>query len=210
MVATDRSESAGRAVDWAADMAGRFGAELVLLQVLVPEHTPGTEAGAAEATRASFAAQDLTSLAASIAGDRGRATVVVDTDPARAIVEAAEREDVDVLVVGNVGMSGRKEFLLGNVPNRVSHNARCTVIIVNTALLDGDGRARVIPSRIESRAEAEEVQVEGHLLGRATEIAGIMAKTGLRELFGRSRAGDEDSTRVRAKRLRGALEELGP
>src|SRR3989442_3440280 len=51
MVATDRSQSATRAVDWAADMASRFGAELHLLQVLVPEHTPGTEAGAAKATR---------------------------------------------------------------------------------------------------------------------------------------------------------------
>ena len=38
-----------------------------------------------------------------------------------------------MLVVGNVGMSGRREFLLGNIPNRVSHNARCTVVIVNTA-----------------------------------------------------------------------------
>ena len=37
-----------------------------------------------------------------------------------------------MLVVGNLGMSGRREFLLGNVPNRVSHNARCTVVIVNT------------------------------------------------------------------------------
>ena len=40
--------------------------------------------------------------------------------------------DVDVVVVGNVGMSGRKEFLLGNVPNRVSHNSHRTVVIVNT------------------------------------------------------------------------------
>jgi nucleotide-binding universal stress UspA family protein len=30
-------------------------------------------------------------------------------------------------------MSGRREFLLGNVPNRVSHNSRWTVVIVNTA-----------------------------------------------------------------------------
>src|SRR6266545_2894899 len=210
LVATDRSESANRAVQWAASMAERYEAELLLLQVLVPQSRAGTEAGAAEATRAGFAADDLTQFAARVAGPRGRARVVVDEDPARAIVEAAEDAEVDVVVVGNVGMSGRKEFLLGNVPNRVSHNARCTVIIVNTALLDGDGRARVIPSRIESRAEAEEGQVEGHLIGRATEIAAIMAKTGLRELFGRSRTGDEDSTRVRARRLRTALEELGP
>src|SRR2546425_1641889 len=77
MVATDRSESAGRAVDWAADMAQRFGAQLLLLQVLVPEHTPGTEAGAAEATRASYAAQDLAKVAGTLAGPRGEAKVVV-------------------------------------------------------------------------------------------------------------------------------------
>ena len=57
--------------------------------------------------------------------------MVVDDDPSAAIVDAADEERADVVVVGNVGMSGRKEFLLGNVPNRVSHNARCTVVIVN-------------------------------------------------------------------------------
>ena len=42
-----------------------------------------------------------------------------------------------VIVVGSVGMSGRKEFLLENVPNRVSHNAHCTVVIVQTHLDGG-------------------------------------------------------------------------
>ena len=133
LVATDRSDSASRAVDWAASMAERFGAELLLLQVVVPQSEPGTEAGAAEATRAGYAARDLATYAQSLAGPRGKARVVVDADPARAIVHAAEEDDVDVVVVGNVGMAGRKEFLLGNVPNRVSHNSRCTVVIVNTA-----------------------------------------------------------------------------
>ena len=59
-------------------------------------------------------------------------TVVVGEDPAKAIIDAAETENVDIVVVGNVGMSGRKEFLLGNVPNRVSHGTRRTVVIVNT------------------------------------------------------------------------------
>ena len=53
-------------------------------------------------------------------------------DPAEAIVNAARREHTDVIVVGSVGMSGRREFLLRNVPNRVSHNAPCTVVIVQT------------------------------------------------------------------------------
>jgi ubiquinone biosynthesis protein len=206
MVATDRSESAGRAVDWAAAMADRYGAELLLLQVVVPQTAPGTQAGAAEATRAGSAAEELARLAQDIAGSRGKSRVVVDDDPARAIVRAAEQDAVDVVVVGNVGMAGRREFLLGNVPNRVSHNARCTVIIVNTAAGDG----QVPPASLLREREAEDEPVEGRLLGRATTIGRIMAKHGLRELFSRSKPDDDASTRTRARRFRSALEELGP
>jgi ubiquinone biosynthesis protein len=205
MVATDRSASASRAVDWAADMAERFDAELHLLQVLVPEHAPGTEAGAAEATRASFAAEELTEIARRIAGPRGKAHVIVDTDPSRGIVRAADEADVDVLIVGNVGMSGRREFLLGNVPNRVSHNARCTVIIVNTA-----GDQVMATNYITRGEEPEEMVVEGQLLGRAADIGKVMTKLGLRELFARGGKDDQESTRTRARRFRQALEELGP
>jgi ubiquinone biosynthesis protein len=210
MVATDLSDSATRAVDWAADLADRFGAELLLLQVLVPENRPGTEAGAAEATRAGFAAQELAELAGKIAGARGKARVVVDEDAARGIIRATEDESVDVLVVGNVGMRGRKEFLLGNVPNRVSHNARCTVIIVNTAEPSGDGSVLASPTML-LRGKREGESVAGQLLGRATTIGTIMSKHGLRELFrARSREPDEDSMRSRARTFRTALEELGP
>ncbi len=133
MVATDRSQSADFTVAWAADMAERYDAELVVIQVIVPENPVATQAGAAETTRAAYATEDLKLLAQEMAGGRGRAKVTVAENASDAIVAAAEEEEVDVLVVGNVGMSGRKEFLLGNVPNRVSHNARCTVVIVNSA-----------------------------------------------------------------------------
>jgi nucleotide-binding universal stress UspA family protein len=128
LVATDRSVTAERAVRFAAEMASRYEAELLVLQVIVPS----SEAGATQATQASWAAKDLELYAQELAGDRGRARVLVDDDPSAAIVEAADEEQADVVVVGNAGMSGRKEFLLGNVPNRVSHNARCTVVIVNS------------------------------------------------------------------------------
>ena len=86
----------------------------------------------AESTRASGASNELARLAQQLAGPRGRAQVVVDADPSMAIVSAAEDDGYRRPGGRNLGMSGRKEFLLGNVPNRVSHNARCTVIIVNT------------------------------------------------------------------------------
>jgi ubiquinone biosynthesis protein len=122
LVATDRSETAEHAESWAAEMANRYEAELVLVRVVVPPDHPS-----------SAMTEELVRQARELAGERGKGTVVVGEDPGKAIVEAAESEDVDVVVVGNVGMSGRKEFLLGNVPNRVSHGTRRTVVIVNTA-----------------------------------------------------------------------------
>ena len=116
LVATDRSESADRAVRWAAEMAERYEAELLVLQVV-------TEGAAAKLP-------ELTQFAETLGA---RARIETGEDPSAAIVRAAREEKVDVLVVGNVGMSGRREFLLGNVPNRVSHNAPCTVVIVDTS-----------------------------------------------------------------------------
>ena len=213
MVATDRSETADRAVRWAANMAARYGSQLLVLQVILVEHPAVSQAGQAESTRASAAAAELSDYARELAGDRGIARVVLHEDPASAILEVAEESRVDVLVVGNAGMSGRKEFLLGNVPNRISHNARCTVIIVNTANLDRDGKERrsasrtVRGGRLGRSAEHDE---EPRLLGRAIDIAGVMARYGIKELFGRSDRDDGEGRRASARRLRGALEELGP
>ena len=121
LVATDRSETAERAVRFATEMAERYDAELLVLRVLLSD----------DGTRAE-AARELAEYAERLAGELGRSAVVLGEDPAEAIVEAAKREKADVLVVGSVGMSGRREFLLRNVPNRVSHNAPCTVVIVQT------------------------------------------------------------------------------
>jgi ubiquinone biosynthesis protein len=215
MVATDRSETADRAVKWAAALANRYEAELLLLQVILPSNPGSTEGGQAEATRASFASETLKQFATELAGPRGRARVVMDDDPARAILRVAEEDAVDTLVVGNAGMSGRKEFLLGNVPNRISHNARCTVIIVNTSLLDSDGKQRgtaampgtAYAGRLTPTAEEE---VEPRLMGRATRIASVMAKHGLKELFTRSDPDTQANRRRQAERIRSAMEELGP
>ena len=58
--------------------------------------------------------------ARALAGTRGHARVIVAEDPAIAIVRASAEDSIDVLIIGDVGMSERKEFLLGNVPNRIT------------------------------------------------------------------------------------------
>jgi nucleotide-binding universal stress UspA family protein len=53
-------------------------------------------------------------------------------DPADAILDVAEERCSDLIVVGNKGMTGAKRFLLGSVPNKVSHHAPCSVLIIRT------------------------------------------------------------------------------
>ena len=59
-------------------------------------------------------------------------TVMREGEPADAIVDVAEEEKVGLIIVGNRGMTGAKRFLLGSVPNNVSHHAPCSVLIVHT------------------------------------------------------------------------------
>jgi nucleotide-binding universal stress UspA family protein len=201
LVATDRSASADRAVRYAADLSSRFDAELLVLQVVVPEMLPEAETDAEESARAQHAGEELKAFTREVAGDRGRPRVVVDPDPAAAICRLAREEGADAIVVGNVGMAGRKQFLLGNVSNRISHNAPCTVIIANTAAPE-DRAPR------ESREEREARESEPHLIPRAARIGKVLARSGIRDLLRPSE--DEVDVHEQARKLRKALEELGP
>jgi ubiquinone biosynthesis protein len=196
LVATDQSETATRAVAWAAEMSGRYAAELLVLQVIPPEHLTGPDADRS----AQAAADKLAALTRDVCRDRGRPLVVYDSDPAEAIVRACEDERVDLVVVGNLGMRDRTEFLLGSVPNRVSHNARCSVVIVNTAITEAPRTPR------QQTEPGEAATTEGQLLGRAAHVAQVFGKYGLGEVLHRR----QDDTFARARRFRDALEELGP
>lgn len=57
----------------------------------------------------------------------------VEGDAAEALLSIAEEEGIDLVAVGSVGMSGTKRFMLGNVPNRISHHATTDVLILKTA-----------------------------------------------------------------------------
>ncbi len=198
LVAADGAEPTRRAVAWAADMAERYAAELLVVRVIAPEHVVGAGAQAAATAEAELAA-----LVRSVGATRAVSRVLYEADPSSTILRIAESESVDLVVVGSVGMGGRREFLLGNVPNRISHNARCTVVIVNSA-----DAGTAAPPAGESTDGVHE-PVPGELLGRAAQVVRVMGQLAAKELFGRSGAG-EDRIVARAKRFRDALERLGP
>ncbi len=58
-------------------------------------------------------------------------THTVTGDPADALLEIADKQNADLIVVGNRGMHGVGR-VLGSVPNKVSHRAGCNVLIVAT------------------------------------------------------------------------------
>jgi nucleotide-binding universal stress UspA family protein len=57
------------------------------------------------------------------------ASTCSEGDPGDVLVDLAERNDADVLVIGNRGMQRR---VLGSVPNTVTHKAKCSVFVVKT------------------------------------------------------------------------------
>ena len=81
LVATDRSDTADRAVQWAAEMAKRYDSELLLLQVL----DDASDDACSEAT------SGLAKLSDRLAAPRIRTQVVVDSDPSRAIAKGVSQ-----------------------------------------------------------------------------------------------------------------------
>lgn len=143
VVGTDGSETAALAVGQAAELAKAFGAELLIVTAFAPQ--PTTDRSVDEVPEEikwqitdSAVAEEHAVKAAEIAGTFGLQRSKVRAlsekgDPAEALVRVAEERGGDLIVVGSKGMSSASRFLLGSVPNKVSHHAPCDVVIVHTA-----------------------------------------------------------------------------
>jgi len=63
-------------------------------------------------------------------GVRATKTVMGDGDPARLILEHADKEGANLIVMGCRGLSDLKGLLMGSVSHKVSHLATCTCVTV--------------------------------------------------------------------------------
>lgn len=135
-VGTDGSDTAREAVRMAADLAGRFGAELVLVSAFTdPDRTPVDRRASGPELQWAFSPSarlremlSRTEEELRLDGIRCR-TLVDEGDPGDVLVQLATDCGADVLVIGNKGMHRR---VLGSVPNTITHQAPCTVLVVKT------------------------------------------------------------------------------
>jgi nucleotide-binding universal stress UspA family protein len=141
VVGTDGSETAGEAVSQAIDLAKLSGATLSIVSAYAPvskKRSAGEQLEAPADVQYELGPREDINLvldsAAATAKKEGieAQTHPVEGDPAEAILTVAEQTKADLIVVGNKGMAGARRFLLGSVPNKVSHHAPCSVIIVRT------------------------------------------------------------------------------
>lgn len=115
---TDFSETAEIATQRAAYLAETLGAELTVVH----------------------AGSDPHGLLEKVADRVGAETIAIPGDPSEVLLTTVEKTKADLLVVGSVGMSGARRFLLGNVPNKVSHHASTDLLIVKTDAPDSSAR----------------------------------------------------------------------
>jgi nucleotide-binding universal stress UspA family protein len=141
VVGTDGSETAEQAVRQAVELAKPLKATLHIVTGFLPV-TP--ERVARQAAKVPQDMQwtvnprdEIDAILADAAEIAKEAKLKVETyarqgDPADALLDVAEERGADLIVVGNKGMTGAKRFLLGSVPNKVSHHAPCSVLIIRT------------------------------------------------------------------------------
>ena len=137
-VGTDGSDTAAKAVEFALDLAGRYEAKIVFLSAYKPVSEDRLKREARDAPEdvqwQINPAEDVEPAlrdAEDEARERGLETTseAKEGDASKVLVELADKHNADVLVIGNKGM---KRKVLGSVPNTVSHNAGCSVLIVKT------------------------------------------------------------------------------
>lgn len=141
VVGTDGSDTAKEAVHQAVDLAKSVGATVNVVSAYRP-----VDEGRLRRERHEVPEdlkwmvnprEDVEALLREVTDEAKESGVSIEGfaregEPADALIDVAEEEGADLIVVGNRGMTGASRFVLGSVPNKVSHHAPCSVMIVRT------------------------------------------------------------------------------
>jgi nucleotide-binding universal stress UspA family protein len=146
LLATDLSPTSEAATTAALDLAATVGARLLAVSVIDPGalRLPGGRYFArVDQVRAEReqVAQALVARGRSMGVDV--AFLVWEGEPGESIIEAAEAESADLIVVGSHGRGAVGRFLIGSVSDHVVRHATCPVLVVRSGASAGAPRAVV-------------------------------------------------------------------
>jgi nucleotide-binding universal stress UspA family protein len=147
----DFSDPSHAAMNIAADMASRFGAELLLVHVEpaiqnLPADVSILKERAFDEGLTADAAKRLTDLAATLAPKniKVRTELGSANDVGMELVRSAARNNVDMVVIATHGMTGWRKFAFGSVAEIVVKQASCPVLLLRAnpaAQLDSGGKS---------------------------------------------------------------------
>ncbi|HEY4593114.1 MAG TPA: universal stress protein [Thermoanaerobaculia bacterium] len=174
LAATDFSETAAAALDWAVELARQQGASVELIHaVTIPPSIPGyipsadtdfqEEVLRAAETRLTEAAAGLTDKEIPIT------TFLLPGTPSQVIVERADACSPLAIVLGTRGLTGLRHLLLGSTAQRVVHGARCPVLAVHPGDLGKHRTIRTILVPTDFSPAAELAIATAHRLLAALE-----------------------------------------
>jgi len=137
MLATDLGPASAAATDHAIEITSRLEARLLVTSVVGPEGQKRDGPGRRiDQVRAGLEAGVQSIVQRARAAGTVATFLVWEGDPGEAIVNAAEAEDVDLIVVGSHGRGPVERFLLGSVSDFVVRHAGCPVLVVRTRATD--------------------------------------------------------------------------
>jgi nucleotide-binding universal stress UspA family protein len=196
----DRSDAAEPVVDAASWLASRLGTRLLVV------HAVGAPVEEAQ--------ELLESLRARLPGADDTSTRLVEGSPADRLIEVADDEDAELLVVGSRGRGAISSAVLGGVSRKVARDARCPVVVVPPAVSigarEGNGEAAVVCGVDSSGHAVTAAQVAGRLAERlGGRLLVVHARQDLKAVISYPSArsttppvtGQEDAVRRQADRV---------
>ena len=152
LVGVDGSKNSEKALDYALEIAERFSASILILNVFQPppefgyqskmlSEFPASQDTIGVQSNMSTFIEDLREIHEAVlskAAERAIklkpkleiTTELKEGNTPSQIIATAANGGFDLIVVGHLGESEIKEFLLGSTSERVVHQARCAVLIV--------------------------------------------------------------------------------
>jgi nucleotide-binding universal stress UspA family protein len=126
---TDFSEISTRGVRYACQLAKDVGAELIIFNVVMVDESNAIDKREMAAHKIRLDEFVTDKLAEAVAGLKVR-QLVVGGQPFGAIVDCAETERVDLIVMSSHGRSGLSRMLIGSVTDKILRSAPCPVLVV--------------------------------------------------------------------------------